>query len=324
MKKRILYYSPMPADSTAFYRTSGVLPYINHSEVQLVDISHIKDFTWSVFTGANAFIFQRPFATEHVSLLTLVKDMGVRVIVDYDDDLLNVDQNNPTYHQYLYNKSNTIKCLNMADEVWVSTESIADTFSIHNSNVHVIPNSHNDYLFPVSEKRTFNPLGKKVMYRGGASHQADVNVVANEIISVVNNNQDWTFSFMGDRFHYLEMKCGDNYHIIPGMTIMQYFRYLHHENPNIGIFPLCDTVFNRGKSNISWMEMTYAGAVFFGNTDLPEFKKAGIIDFKELENYTAKDTANQLNNDFSWQLICDTLLLSNINKLRIERLLHGI
>lgn len=322
MRNKVYYYSPMPSDSTAFYRTSGVLPFVDSNEFELVDVSSVTAFNWANLVACKVFIFQRPFTKEHVQLLTLLKDMDIRVIADFDDNLLTVDMHNPTYWLYQSNIQNIHECLKLADEVWVSTQVIAHEYK--HKNTHIVPNAHNDYLFPVSDKKQFNTDSKKVIYRGGASHQADVNEVADKLIETVNDNMDWTFQFMGDRFTYLEQRCGDNYHIVPGMTIMQYFKYFYNENPNAVIFPLCTTTFNKGKSNISWIEASYAGAAFFGNTDLPEFNQVGTLPLTTIKDLLKQTTILEKANNNSWEYVRDNLLLSKINEKRTERIIANL
>ena len=55
------------------------------------------------------------------------------------------------------------------------------------------------------------------------------------------------------------------------VTLMQFYKQYHELNANIAFFPLLDNVFNNGKSNISFLEATYAGSAFMGNRNLPEF-----------------------------------------------------
>jgi hypothetical protein len=130
---------------------------------------------------------------------------------------------------------------------------------------------------------------------------------------------------MGDRYYFLEMNTGDNYHIVPGMTIMEYFKYIHQENPQLFIFPLCDTKFNRGKSNISWLEATYVGSAFAGTKVLPEFNNENILEVSDLpELIKSGSEPLKISNERSWEYICDNLLLSKVNKLRENRILANI
>lgn len=323
MRKKVLYYSLQPNDTTAFWRTGGVLPYINSSEFELVDISLTINFNWSVLIGADILILQRPFTRDHANLIVLAKDMGIKVILDYDDLLTAVDLYNPTHQLYGSNQQSLFDCLNMADEIWVSTQAIKDGYK--HLNTHIIPNSWNDYMFKVKDKKPFTG-NKKVFWRGGSSHKADVMEVADKLVSFINENKDWTFLFQGDRFEYIEQRTGDNHHIVGGMSIIQYFKYLLVENPSIMIFPLCNTPFNKAKSNISFLEATYAGAAFFGNKNLPEFEYEDLIyDFDRLSDALGYYPGSlKLTNELSWEYITDNLLLSNINKKRTERIIANL
>jgi hypothetical protein len=323
MKKRVLYYPLDKRDTTAFWRFLP-LRYIAHADFDLFDIADTKIFDWSTFAGYEIFIIQRPFGTEHAQIMQAAKNMGIKVIADYDDLLLDaVDMYNPTHNLYKQHQNTLKSCLSIADEIWASTEQIRQSYSKYCPNIYVIPNAHNDYQFKLKDKRPFGST-KKSVYRGGGSHQADVNAVANQLIEIINSNKDWTFTFMGDRFTFLEMNTGDNYHIIGGLSIMEYFRFLHHENPSVMIFPLCNSLFNRGKSNISWLEGTYAGASFFGNKELPEFNKHCILSIKDLGKQLNDMELLKSKHDESWEMIKDTLLLSEVNKVRTKRILANL
>lgn len=324
MKPKVLTYLLDKRDTTSFWR-GACMKHLSNNEFDVVDLSDLKVFDWTVFYGASIFWMQRPFTIEHAQVITTAKNMGCKIILEYDDDLTCVDMYNPTYRLYKDNQATLNMCLGLADELWVSTESVGKSYMAKTKQIYVIPNAHNDYLFKVSNKRDFDPFGKSCYYRGGASHQADVNSVANSLLDVINSNTDWTFAFMGDRYYFLEMNTGDNYHIVPGMTIMEYFKYIHQENPQLFIFPLCDTMFNRGKSNISWIEATYVGAAFAGNKNLPEFDKDFIMHINDLPQII-KGGVRDLReaNERSWEYICDTLLLSNVNKLRENRILANL
>lgn len=319
MKHKVYYYALDKRDTTSFFRMVGVLPFIYHPDIDFHDISDTKIWDWTVVCGASAIILQRPFTRDHVAIIMGAKNMGLRVILDYDDLLSEVDQYNPTYQLYRDNQASLKLCYQYADEIWCSTAAIAESIG---EKCIVIPNAHNDYLFPVSKKREFNMATKKAFYRGGSSHQADVNEKADLLIRSINKHTDWMFSIMGDRFTYIEQRTGENHHIIPGIPLMEYFRFLNQNNPNIMLFPLCDTKFNRAKSNISWLEATYSGAVLFGNKNLPEFHHAQDIDTLEatLDGYDPESLRKL--NEQSWQYIQDNLLLSKINELRLERCLR--
>jgi len=321
--KKIIYFDWFQS-ATEFYRSSGVLQYINNPGLEITR-STVTNISYATLAGYDTVILERPSSQESMNIVRLAKDMRIKVIVDYDDDILHLTQYNPMYETYKQQMPSCVECLALADEVWVTTKSIVRSFSLYNKNIHVIPNAHNDYLFKLEDKKPFNVGVKLAMWRGGYSHEEDVYDIGipEMLIDVINNNMDWTFKFIGQRFKYMEKRCGDNYVSQEGASTVQFYKMIHKENPCIAFYPLADTVFNRAKSNICFIEATYAGAAFFGNKALPEFSHDSILPFSELRNGIEKYTRRSLQkaNKLAWEHIQKHLLLSNINKLREKRLL---
>lgn len=325
--KKVCYLSQLEDNASAFYRTSGVLNYLNSPDVSVTNIyNSSNNYGWQSLIGFDTFIFQRPSHEVHLYLIELAKDMGIRVILDYDDDLLNVPFHNNASITLGEQKANIKKAIHLADEIWVTTPSIKHIYKPYNRNIHIIPNSHNDSVFKVENKKPFNKGTKIMSYRGGASHEADMYQNINDIVDMINENQDWTFRFQGSRFKHIEERTGKNHEYTDPTTLMQFYKEYHELNANIAFFPLLTNVFNVGKSNISLLESTYAGSAFFGNKELPEFKhdfvmnisnslRVNFSEIKDEQNYLEK-----LNNK-AWQWILENRLLSEVNKLRIERIL---
>lgn len=320
-KMKVLYMYAYENDAIFYYRMA-VLQYINHPLIEITRGYYGGDITWGLLHQYDVLILERPTGTHDIALIKLAKQVGLKVIVDFDDDLLSIDNYNPTYAIYQGCKENIMEALYQADEVWVATEGIKKSFSMFNSRIAVVPNAHNNYIQPVEKKKAFNKENSILLWRGGASHQADVYAHTTELIEVINGNTNWDFVFMGDRFIYLEINCGKNYHSVSPKPLMEYFSTILKANPNIVIHPLRDTDFNKSKSNIAWLEATYAGAAFFGNKNLPEFNLPFIAPICNLDlGMMGGGEYIEKNNADSWEYIKENLLLSKINELRIERLL---
>ena len=325
--KRVGYLSMLESDASAFYRTNGVLKYLNSSEISITNLySPQNQYSWDMLVGLDIFIFQRPTHEAHIALIKLAKDMKIRVILDYDDDLLNVPFHNNASITLTEQKSNIKMAIHLADEVWVTTPAIKHNYKPYNKNIHIVPNCHNDYVFPIEKKKVFNMQTKIMSYRGGASHEADMYQDINNIVYMINDNQDWTFRFQGSRFKHIEERTAKNHEFTDPVTLMQFYKEYHELNANIAFFPLITNVFNIGKSNISLLEATYAGSAFMGNRELPEFNLPFVIPIQNglKDEFTkTKDDFYRLqilNND-AWDWILENRLLSNINQLRINRLL---
>lgn len=313
--KQVLYFSPIIWSNTDFYRTTGVLPFINHPDLCLRDVSHFGRLTQWDLVGSDVLIMQRPCNPDHLKLIKLAKQCGLKTIADFDDNILNVDQFNPAYRQYQQQHPFIKQCIEEADEVWVSTESIRESFG----RGLVVPNAHNDYL--LGELQPFNFKSKRVVYRGGHSHQADMYEHADEMVALVNSHPDLDFYFIGDRFTYLEQRCGDNYNSVDMMGLTQYFDYLKQMRPLAMIFPLRDTLLNRGKSNISMMEAHFAGAAYFGNINLPEFSHPFNMPIEAFSYQIGNPDYLSKRHSEGSAYINQNRLLSQVNELRVKSLL---
>jgi len=324
--KNICYLSMLETNASAFYRMGGVLKYLYSNDINVTNLHTItNNYDWSMFLGYDTFIFQRPSHEPHISLIKLAKDMGLRVILDYDDDLLNVPFHNNASITLSEQKTNIKKAIHLADEVWVTTPSIKHIYKPFNKNIHIIPNAHNDYIFKVEDKKPFNRDTKIMAYRGGGSHDADVYQNINDIVSMINDNQDWKFRFQGSRFKHIEERAMNNMEYTDPVTLMQFYKEYHELNANIAFFPLLTNVFNIGKSNIALLEATYAGSAFMGNTELPEFKHDFVVDISNGVNPSFSDIKElpvfmEHINSLAWDWILKERLLSKVNQLRIDRI----
>lgn len=317
--KRVLLLTAYDQDGTYFYRQQPLFN-LSNAEMSIQRKPYYGEIGYSFFDGFDILFMERPSGVNDLHVIKLAKQCGLKVITDWDDDVLHLDSYNPMWHHYEENKKTVMECISLSDDVWVSTDGLKKSFKLLNRNIHVIPNAHNDYIHSVQKKKAFNPDTKKAIWRGGSSHEADVYEVSNVLINRINDNQDWQFQFIGFRFIYMEQRCGDNYLPVSQMPLMQYFEYLQKENPNIVFHPLCNTKFNESKSNIAWLEATYAGAAFFGNKGLPEFNHISINAVKT--DITKVDHASlKIANELAWDYILENLLLSKVNLLRTERIL---
>jgi hypothetical protein len=325
--KKVGYLSMLESNASAFYRTNGVLNFLNSPDISVTNLyTPQNEYSWDMLVGLDVFIFQRPSHQPHIELIRLAKDMNIRVILDYDDDLLNVPFHNNASITLQEQKANIKMAIHLADEVWVTTPAIKHIYKPYNKNIHIIQNCHNDTVFPIENKKPFNHKTKIMSYRGGASHEADMYQNINDIVDMINENQDWTFRFQGSRFKHIEERTGKNHEYTDPVTLMQFYKEYHELNANIAFFPLIKNVFNVGKSNISLLEATYAGSAFLGNRTLPEFNLPFVIPIQnglKDEFIKTKDDfyrLQMLNND-AWDWILENRLLSKINQLRINRLL---
>jgi hypothetical protein len=313
--KKILIHSPVTTDACSFYRGIGALaPLHTQYNLQLLP----ANINWSSVMGADLLYMQRPFSDTHLQVAKIAKKQ-MPIWVDYDDALLDVPASNPAFVTYKGEgiRKSIKQLLEIADLVTFSTPALRDMFLVEAEiKWHtVVPNAFNDYLFP--DAAPTEPREKVVLWRGSDSHQGDLYTYKNEIEQLIHTNPDWKFVFMGMMPWMIEA----SYIYTSGRDIMEYFPAIRDEiKPSVVIAPLGDNPFNRAKSNIAWLESSYAGAVCAA-PDFEEWQKPGVKTFTQ---ETFVDRVSSLLNSSrldqlvkeSWNYICPDLYLSFVNEHR--------
>lgn len=316
---------PDPGDGTSFYRGVGPLEALGRQGKLSMLTNPIP--SWVTFKAVDALFLQRPFAESHVSTAKLALLNRKPIWVDYDDNLLDIPRANGQYKLYSdpMTQHNVVTLLQMADVVTVTTESIAKTLrSVKPEGVVVVPNAYDNTLLPDLDLPQA-PREKLIVWRGGGSHDEDLWTHTPTLRDVVRDHPDWTFEFLGDPF-WLTMQTlkFPNVKQTWGIEIITYMASLVGRRPSLMIVPLHDCAFNRGKSNIAWLEATSAGAVTLA-PDWPEWRMPGVVNYKDPADFgrlLADYMAGRIDHDDHWQLsrtyIQKHLLLTNVNKYRAE------
>jgi hypothetical protein len=132
---KILTYAPAIGDGTSFYRLAGVMPYLEqeYSDIKVTDISNNKYIDWYNLVGADILLFQRPFSEQHFAAIKMARNMNIKVVIDYDDDLFNIPQDNPVHLSFEDCKETMKLICQVVDEIWVSTDAIKKTVTSDNA-----------------------------------------------------------------------------------------------------------------------------------------------------------------------------------------------
>jgi len=321
--QKIIYFDHW-ASASEFYRLMP-LDYIKNKAFTITRSTE-REISAHLLNNFDGVFLSRPTSEAHLNIIRMAHNLNMRVISDYDDDVLHVPPTNPMHGHYEGDKRHTIKCLALSDEIWVATEAIKNSFRLYNKNIHIIPNAHNDTVFPVHKKMPF-PEKNIVMWRGGGSHIEDIYHPGTTewIVRMINKYKKWNWYWLGQKFDFIEyrVKHGNFFHN-PGGSTVEFYKMMHEMNPMIFMYPLTNNLFNRSKSNCSFLESTYAGAAYFGNKDLPEFNLDCILPLSSLPAMLKGDNSVFLKqkHDEAWEYIKENMLLSKINKKRETRLIE--
>jgi glycosyltransferase involved in cell wall biosynthesis len=195
---------------------------------------------------------------------------GKKVVIDCDDDYLAIDESNPVYDQFkegARDRAFLSAVLSLASVITVSTEPLKKKFYDHFKKLHgiekeivVVPNMNdvNDWKYDKVKPDKFT-----IGYSGSTSHLLDFKMIIPALVSVMKKYPHIYFETIGI---VGKDDVGKIYDDIPqdirnrmGLvgataTFEEYPEWLGAKGWDIGIAPLLDTAFTRGKSHIKWME----------------------------------------------------------------------
>lgn len=302
-----------------FYRGQGVFPWLKNEGI---DFFTVNGFGWYQLMGVDIFFLRRPHTEQHVNVLKFVKSMKIPIWIDYDDDLSALDVSNPVAHMYMSpGVQNAIDaCVAMADVVTVATPALEYNLKRMAKKVVIVPNAFNDYTHTLATE----PSKKNtIVWRGSMTHDRDFAEIQDALIEVLKESK-WEFVTMGHSMWGVADACPNQYTNFPMSDLIEYFDNIRKLQPAIVIVPLVDTRFNRAKSNIAWIEGTYAGASVIA-PNLPEWDSEGVLRYDDAEEF-AENLRLLIRSEIdrhslfrkSVKHIQEKLLLSKVNEQRLE------
>ena len=175
---------------------------------------------------------------------------GVRVVIDYDDDLLNLPEHNQASKRV--EPDAVIEVIRAADAITVTNDALAAVYRKHAKRVYVIPNYVDVGAWPLPpSRREWLIIGLV----GSASHSEDWKIIAEPMRRIRQEFPAVQFLVAGYMPEYLEDLASE---FIPWSSIERY--QLAVNLIDIGLCPLLDDAFNKRKSPIKAYEYALAGA----------------------------------------------------------------
>lgn len=267
---RILLHHPNGTDGTSFYRAYGPFNHLvrQFPDVEIVD-ANTDGIAWHLLGRFDLVYMQRPASKWQRILLDMCKAYGIPVWVDWDDHYFDIpDSNNRKKYYTEFHIDQVRYVAKNADIVSVTTEYLRDAFLPLNKNVIVIPNALDERLFSTRDTlhsglttEQFESRRKLILWRGSDTHNTDLDYFKEEILELMDETPEYIWGFFG----YYPQWAIDH---LPSDRIRLYgydgpVEYLHRllmARPHLVYVPLEDTPFNRSRSNIGWLEGSYAGA----------------------------------------------------------------
>ena len=326
--KSILVYSPNPLDGVSFYRQWGPLSAMRN-EYRISSFSNVPaELTWwTWYHNYDIALLSRPNKYNDLFFAQQCKKFGLPLWVDYDDALLEMPSDNPTFHTFgtPQAKNWITEVLKLADVITVCSELQKKEFEEKYSlkNVIYLPNALDDRW--LKYQKAFPQGSKKVYWRGSDSHLPDLLLYMREIQNTVDRKLDHEFLFWGINPVFLQQSRNNKIYYFPFVNMEDFVVENTKYNARASFVVLRDDFFNRVKSNISWFDATLAGSVLLapdyeGFSGFPGLRTFGKGHFAKefLRLLDSSDAALEAEHKISKEYILDNLLLSRVNNTRRE------
>lgn len=208
----------------------------------------------------------------------------VRTVFEVDDDLLNVDEDNASkaFFDEPQIRANLLANIKAADAVTVTGPDLAEVMRALNANVHVLPNFVDEAVLKV-DRTAIRPQGSDgaadgpvIGWQGSSTHKADFALAWPAVDRVLGQHPTARLAVFGA-----------NYVPADGRGRRRYEgRLFHHEwihqdweryysvvaGFDVGLAPLRDTQFTRGKSNLRVLELAALGIPAVAS-DVPRYRE---------------------------------------------------
>jgi glycosyltransferase involved in cell wall biosynthesis len=210
---------------------------------------------------ADVYVFQMANDTNVPDLIKQIQGLGKKVVVEVDDDLLHVPAYNP------FNDDPTVfhKCVEIADAVTVSTESLRRSYEKLNPAVTVLRNRLHWPMWteipPVYERQEWRRL--RVGWMGILEyHKADLDVLRPWLREWLLLHPDVEFVSCGGADVHEYLNIPEPQRVTTDRTDFRHLELAYITSVmDVGLVPLAENRFNEGKSYLKGLEYSACGIV---------------------------------------------------------------
>ncbi len=214
--------------------------------------------------GADIVVIQRDFPRfreSYEQVMEIARNKGKPVIYDIDDWLLELPVSHPDAERYRAARTAILRAVLEADGVTCPTSPLAEQLKKLNENVAVLPNYLDEDLWREAIYKP-NPVWEKELrpvvigYMGGYGHIPDLEMVKPVLVRILRRYGDrvkmrfWGCPPPADLRGWKNVEWIE----IGLVSYAEFARYFSKQNCDIFIAPLVDSLFNRSKSALKFLE----------------------------------------------------------------------
>ena len=279
---KLTTFTSSKSQATDYYRSIGPFTRLALQKKFEHVICQQEKAMWYDIYNTDIVLIQRPNSTASLGIMADAKRMGKKVIIDFDDHLLDVPDDNPAAHYFSNPKvqKQIADTFLFADAVIVSTKKLYELYYPMCQGkipMFVIPNGWNPTDLPMFEvKEQHKPT--RFVWRGGSTHFADLHTVKAEINEMLEMDTEVTFFGLNKFMMYDLNKKAIN---VDWSSMFVYFTFMQRIEGDFGFYPLVRNDFNLSKSNIFAIECIANGMPVLADNYFPEFNMPGVIKYTD-------------------------------------------
>lgn len=245
-------YALQDGGACGYYRVRLPFEWLNRAGHLMTHTDYTQNVHPSM-QGARIVVGQRIGGQDIDALWWNLRQAGVKLVWETDDDLWSMDESNPARLQITDMTRYWMKsAMSNAHLVTTTVPHLAEAMRQFNPNVTVIPNAIDPALLTTERRRSERLT---VGWAGGSSHHDDFRSVVGALRTVTDHRGDLDFHSVGVDYGK-DFGLYRNRHTGWRASMLDYYSGIDFD---IGIAPLLDTRFTRSKSPIKAIEYNALG-----------------------------------------------------------------
>jgi len=223
---------------------------------------------------ADVVVFMGLHSFESLNLFRKLKTVhDKKFLMEVDDYLFSIPQKNAAHDYYKPGMELTrvgLEQMKISDGVICSTPYLAELYKSFNDKIYVAQNVI--HLAPWRTREAPHRRGVTIGWVGGGTHEEDLRIVKDPLFRVLEKHKKVKANILHGIPKFLR-----NHKKIKFSTsfkpVDKYPKWVVKNKFDIGIAPLEDNNFNRGKSNLRWLEYSAMGIPTIASP-LPHFTQS--------------------------------------------------
>ena len=266
-KKPSILFIPWENSGVGLYRL--IIPMLSLAERKLAEVETVDEFTDDIMKNVkidfqliadklnryerNIVYTTKPLIPQHIALCQMLQGYGYRWVLDMDDNIFEVNRDNPGYKAFDKEGKGDARfwievAMKECDLLVTSTPNLKEVYTRYNKKIFINKNTI-DFRF----WEHINAWGLKghtiVGWAGAGGHTLDMSLIEEPVKEL---KKKWGKKVEFVAFGAEKPKFFDRH--VDWVDLRNYPKKLASIGFDIGIAPLRDNLYNRGKSNLRWLE----------------------------------------------------------------------